>query len=134
MKRILWRLTWGLVGLGLVFLTVESIEIYTASRRHEEFLRRTVPIYEGMTETEVRAVAGAPDKLVTDIGSTSDGSAPGAACRESNGSSAMLYAFEHCGWMCEHLGLPSGGRSTEVVCLSDRRRVVVNTYLELVHY
>ena len=133
MRRTLRRLTWGLVGLGLVLVTVESIEIYTATRRHEEFIRRTVPIYEGMTEADVRAVAGAPDKLVTDIGSTTDSNAPGASCRKSNGTAAMLYTFEHCGWMCEHLGLMSGGSSTEVVCLDDRR-IVVNTYLELVHY
>ena len=134
MKPILRRLTWGVVGLGLIFVTVESIEFYTAKRRYEEYLRRrTVPIVHGMTEAEVRAVAGAPDKLVTDLGSTTDGHAPGASCRESNGTTAMLYTFEHCGWMCEHLGLMSGGSSTDVVCL-DNRRIVVNTYLELVHY
>jgi hypothetical protein len=35
--------------------------------------------------------------------------------------------------MCEHLGLASGGSFTEVVCLDDRR-VVVKTYLELIHF
>jgi hypothetical protein len=48
---------------------VGSIETYTVNRRHEEFSRRTGPIRKGMTETEVRAVAGAPNQFVTDIAS-----------------------------------------------------------------
>jgi hypothetical protein len=133
MKRMVWRLTCGIVGLGLVLVVVESIETYTAHRRHEEFIRRTGPIHEGMTEADVKAVAGPPDGFVTDFGSTTNDDAVGAPCRKANGIAAMLYTFEHCGWMCEHLGLMSGGSVTEVVCLDDRR-IVVKTYLEMIHY
>ena len=133
MKRILRRLTWGVVGLALILVAVGSIETYTANSRHEEFFQRTGPIREGMTEAEVRAVSGAPDTFVTDIGSATDRDAVAGSCREKNGTAAMLYSFEYCGWICEHLGLMSGGSVTEVVCLDDRR-IVVNIYSELVHY
>jgi hypothetical protein len=134
MNRILRRLAWGAVGLIVVIVAIETIETYTIRRRSEEFWRRVGPIREGMTETEVRAVAGAPGKFVTGIGSTTDRDAAGASCREANSTAAMLYSFEHCGWMCEQLSLSStSGTSTEVVCLDDRR-MVVKTYLEMIKY
>ena len=137
MNRILRRLTWGVVGLvlslALILVTVVSSEFYTMRRRHEEFVRRTAPIREGMTEIEVRAVAGAPDEFVTGIGSTTDRHAPAASCRETNGTAAMLYVFEICGWTCEHLGRQSSGIFTEVVCLDDRR-IVLNRHQKRLYF
>ena len=132
MNRILRRLAWGSVGLVLLFVAVEAIETYSGYRRSQEFFRRTGPIREGMTETDVRAVAGEPDRLVSDLGSTTGRDAAGASCRETHATAAMLYSFVHCGWMCEQLALSSSsGSSTRVVCL-DERRIVVKTYLETI--
>lgn len=133
MKRALWRVMCGGVGLVVVLIAAGSIETCTASRRHEAFMRRTGPIDEGMTEAAVTAVAGAPDTFVTGISSATDRNAVGAHCREANGTAAMLYIFEHCGWICDHVGLMSAGSVTEVVCLDDRR-IVVNTYSEMLQY
>ena len=134
MKRILWRLAWGSVGLVLLLVAVEAIETYSGYGRSQEFFRRTGPIREGMTETGVRAAAGAPDRFVTDLGSTTGRDPAGASCRETHATAAMLYSFVHCGWMCEQLALSSSsGTSTRVVCL-DERRIVVKTYLEVVKF
>jgi hypothetical protein len=133
MKRALWRVMCGILGLVLLLIAAGSIETCTADRRYEAFLRQTGPIYEGMTEAAVMAVAGAPDTFVTDISSATDRNAVGAHCRETNGTAAILYIFEYCGWMCEHLDLMSAGSDTKVVCLDDRR-IVVNTYSEMLQY
>jgi hypothetical protein len=99
------------VGLVLLLVAVEAIEVYTVTHRSEEFWRRVGPIREGMTEAEVRAVAGAPDEFVTGIASTTDRYVAGASCGEASGTAA------------------SSGSTTEVACLDDRR-IVMKTYLE----
>jgi hypothetical protein len=119
--------------VAVLLLVLGTIESNTADRKYEEFSRRTASILGGLTEAQVRAAAGAPDHFVSDIRSLTDPDAAGASCARANATAAMLYSFVTCGWLCEHLGLPSGGSITEVLCLDDRR-VVVHRYLEMMHH
>jgi hypothetical protein len=131
-RRTLRRLAWTGCGGVVCLVVVASIESYTANRKFDEFLRRTGQIREGMTEAEVRASAGQPDRFVTDLGSAIDPLTTAASCPETNGSAAMLYTFVYAGWIGERLGAISG-MTTEVVCLNDRR-IVVDTYSQIVHF
>lgn len=131
MTRTVRRLAFGLASVVLIVVAVDSIETYTMNRRIEEDLRRTSPIRTGMTETEVRTVAGEPDELL-DLGSASDVFGTASGCQEAKGIAAMLYSVERRGWISDLLGL-SSGISTTVVCL-DERRVVVKMYLEMIQF
>jgi hypothetical protein len=123
---------WAVCGFVVPLVVVERIESYTANRRLEDFIHRTNQIREGMSEAEVRATAGPPDKVVSDLRSPTDPFAVAASCRDTNGTAAMLYTYEHVGWIGERLGATSS-ILTEVVCLDDRR-TVVNTYSEMMHF
>jgi hypothetical protein len=123
MQRTLRRVTWSTVGLVALIAGIDTIERYGANRRHEEFIRRTGHIREGMTEAEVRGAAGVPNDIVT--ARESDFST--RSCLKAGGSAALLYSHNDQGWLGERLGVASGG-STFVVCL-DASRVVISTYM-----
>ena len=131
MKRTFRRLAGGIAGAVLILVVIWTIETYTANRRFEEFIRRTGQIHDGATETDVLAVAGPPNKLLTDLGST-DSLSIGASCRKANGAAAMLYDFEYHGWVGERLGLRSS-IYTEVMCL-DKGGIVVKRYSEMIFF
>lgn len=83
-------------------------------------------------ESDVRAAAGPPETLVTDLGRPTDPSAVGAACRAANATAAMLYTLDVHGWFGGRPGRTSG-IDTVVVCL-DARRIVVSTHMELLTF
>jgi hypothetical protein len=132
MKPIIRRLIWVSGGLVLLLAAVEAFDSYTAGRRNEEFFRRTGPISEGMTESAVRAIAGAPNRFVSDMASLTDPHSVAGGCREAHAAAVMVYSGR-CGWVCEYLDPTPVDVSSIVVCLNDRR-IVVTKYLHIVRF
>ena len=123
---------WGVIGVIAVLASIATIEICTSIYRINEFIERTGRIREGMTESEVRAAAGVPETVITDLERATDGYAPWTSCRAKHSTAAMLYTHNSHGWFAGYLGRTSG-IDTVVVCL-DARRIVVNTYMELLMF
>jgi hypothetical protein len=132
MRRILRRLAWSVVAVVALLAVLCGVEIHTAQSRITEFIQRTGEIREGMTEAQVTAVAGAPDRVVANLAGATGLFADGRSCREANANAAMVYALDLHGLVGDHLGLTSG-TFTRVVCL-DARRIVTKTSLEMIQF
>jgi hypothetical protein len=125
------RLVWGAMGLITVLIVIERVEKYTADGRAEEFFSRVTQIREGMSETDVRRVAGVPSEIVTNSANDNE-FRHGAECLNAGAAQAFLYTLDHKGWFGERLAL-SSGTSILVVCL-DRSGVVTDQHMVLVTY
>ena len=111
--------------LAIPFVALDQLERYTSRKNIEAFSRRVSPITEGMTEDEVRGVAGAPEEFVARL-SESALADRFEWCTKAGASSAMVYSVRRGGWLMTKLDIPTGIRS-RVVCLNANRRVV-NVY------
>lgn len=117
--------------LAVVLAALGTEEQYTSDRKMEAFTARLSPINGGMTETEVRSVAGGPDEFVPDLANAED-SKRRERCASANGTAAMMYSLRTGGWLQSNLSAPSG-IVTHVVCLNAEHRVV-KTYLEMIKF
>jgi hypothetical protein len=115
----------SVLAVMLLAVGVEWIDDYTAMRRSEAFHRRVGQIREGMSESEVRTLAGPPDEAQSAVNVDRMPQCGATA------TAVMAYSNSNAGWISEKLDIPSGS-STIVVCLDDSRRVT-KTYLELMH-
>jgi hypothetical protein len=124
-RRRFRRVGVSLFACVLLAVGVVWIDDYTARRTSEAFQQRVGQIRVGMSESEVRTLAGPPDEpqSALNVDRLSHCGATAAA--------VMTYSNSHAGWISEKLDIPSGS-STTVVCLDDTRRVI-RTYLELMH-
>jgi hypothetical protein len=131
-KKPNWRrvLLWvGMLAGALGALEVE--EEFTSRRKVQAFMARLSPISAGMTETQVRRAAGAPDEFVPELSKAEEPTRL-ESCASANGTAAMMYSLYTGGWLQSKFEVPSG-IMTHVVCLDTERRVV-KTYLEMVKF
>ena len=117
--------------LAIPTVALDQLERRTSRKKIEAFSQRVSPITEGMTEGEVRGIAGAPEEFVARL------SESGVADRfewrtKAGASSAMVYSVRRGGWLMTQLAIPAG-ISSRVVCLNANRRVV-EIYWSSVHY
>ena len=114
------RVIFGVGAFAAALVTLVTAEQYTAQRKIEAFSRRVSVSAEGMTESEVRSVAGAPERFVPDVPAEPDLL---EGCGTAKGTGAMIYSVRTAGWLQTRLEIVAGVIS-RVVCLDANRRVV----------
>ena len=117
--------------LAVAMIALEEEERYTSRRKIEAFSQRVAPITEGMTETEVRSIAGAPEEFVARFSDATDQDRL-EWCAKAGANTAMIYSVSKGGWLMTKLDIPQG-ISSRVICLNTNRRVV-NIYWSSIDY
>ena len=124
-RRRFRRVAVSVLAAALLVVGVEWIDDYTAMRRSAAFDQRVGQVRVGMSESDVRTLAGPPDEAQSAM------NVDRLPLCGATATAVMTYSHSHAGWISEKLAIPSGS-STTVVCLDDTGRVI-KTYLEMMH-